>query len=249
MALNQRLIGCATAAVLVSAATMASAQQTDWSYEATIYLYMPETDTSIETASGTLQGTLSFSDALENLDFAFMGTMAATNGQWSVLADYNYTNLTFGNTAPGPAGSELETSVKTQFLTALLGYRVRNDSSVKVDLAGGFRWYSTDTNITLTPGGAPPQTGSADASWFDPVVGVRGRYFFTDAWSGTAYVDYGGFRSGSETWSVLLTADYAINDRWLLRGGYRYISFDHDIDGSNYSFDQSGPLFGATYRF
>jgi opacity protein-like surface antigen len=250
MAFKKRFIPrAAAAALLASAATMTSAQQSDWSYEATIYLFMPETETSIETPNGTLDGTLSFTDALENLDFAFMGTVAATNGQWSVLADYNYTNLSFGNTVAGPAGSELETSVKTQFLTALLGYRVRNDASVKVDLAGGFRWYSTDTEFTLTPGGAPSQTNSADASWFDPVVGVRARFTLSDAWTSTAYVDYGGFRSGSQTWSVLLTADYAINDRWVLRGGYRYISFDHDIDGNDYTFDQSGPLIGATYRF
>ena len=237
------------AALIASMATTASAQQSGWSYEATIYLFMPETETKLDTPSGTLDGTLSFKDALENLDFAFMGALAASNGQWSVLADYNYTNLSFGNTAPGPAGSELETSVKTQFLTALLGYRVRSDDSVKVDLAGGFRWYSTDTEFTLTPGALPSRTSSADESWVDPIVGVRARFALSDRWAGTAYADYGGFRSGSQTWSVLLTADYIINDRWMLRGGYRYISFEHDIDGNDYEFNQSGPLIGATYRF
>ncbi|WP_254438040.1 outer membrane beta-barrel protein [Ruegeria arenilitoris] len=250
MALKHGLKGGAiAAAMLASATTTASAQQSGWSYEATIYLFMPETETSFETPAGKVDGTLSFSDALENLDFAFMGALAATNGQWSVLADYNYTNLSFGNTLGGPANSELETSVKTQFLTALLGYRVRDDQSVKVDLAGGFRWYSTDTEFTLTPERAPSRTNTADDSWFDPVVGVRARFSLSDSWTSTAYVDYGGFRSGSQTWSVLLTADYAINERWVLRGGYRYISFDHDINGSEYKFDQSGPLFGATYRF
>ncbi|WP_170382001.1 outer membrane protein [Ruegeria atlantica] len=237
------------AAISAFAATTTAAQESGWSYEATIYLFMPETETRLETPSGTLDGTLSFSDALENLDFAFMGALAATNGQWSVLADYNYTNLSFGNTAPGPLGGDLETSVKTQFLTALLGYRVHNDPSVKVDLAGGFRWYSTDTEFTLTPDGLPSRKSDADASWVDPVLGVRARFTLSDTWTSTAYVDYGGFRSGSQTWSVLLTADYAINDRWVLRGGYRYISFEHEIDGNDYDFDQSGPLIGATYRF
>ena len=237
------------AVLLAATATTASAQQSDWSYEATIYLFMPETETSFDTALGTVDGTLSFSDALENLDFAFMGALAASNGRWSVLADYNYTNLSFGNTAPGPANANLETSVKTQFLTAALGYRVRQDSTVAVDLAGGFRWYSTDTEFTLTPGTMPGRTITADDSWFDPIIGARARFTLADRWTSTAYVDYGGFRSGSQTWQVLLTADYIINDRWVLRGGYRYISFDHEINGSDYKFSQSGPLFGATYRF
>lgn len=81
------------------------------------------------------------------------------------------------------------------------------------------------------------------------MIGVRARVAFSDKWSGTGFLDYGGFRSDSKTWQVLLTADYAINDRWLLRGGYRYISFDHDINGNDFSFHQSGPVIGATYRF
>ncbi len=242
-------LGALAAALFAFTATSTAAQESGWSYEATIYLFMPETETKLDTPLGTLDGTLSFKDALENLDFAFMGTLAATNGQWSVLADYNYTNLSFSNTTSGPLAGELETSVKTQFLTALLGYRVRDDQSVAVDLAGGFRWYSTDTEFSLTPSGLPERTNDADASWVDPVLGVRARFALSDSWTSTAYVDYGGFRSGSQTWSVLLTADYAINERWVIRGGYRYISFEHDIDGSDYEFDQSGPLIGAAYRF
>ena len=48
---------------------------------------------------------------------------------------------------------------------------------------------------------------------------------------------------------MLLTVDYAINDAWVLRGGYRYISVENVNDGNSYSFEQSGPVFGATYRF
>ncbi|WP_245223562.1 hypothetical protein [Ruegeria sp. HKCCSP346] len=118
-----------------------------------------------------------------------------------------------------------------------------------MDVAGGFRWFSTDTEFTLLPGATPGRTTTADDSWTDPVIAARARVRFSDKWSGTGFVDYGGFRSGSETWQVLLTAEYAINNRWLIRGGYRYISFDHEIDGSDFTFDQSGPVLGATYRF
>ncbi len=232
-----------------SMAPMALAQQSDWSYEASIYLFMPETETSLSTPMGTLDGTLSFSDALDNLDFAFMAAFAATNGRWSLLADYNYTNLSFSSDTPGPASSGLDTSFTTQFLSGYVGYRVYEDQTANVDIVGGFRWFSTETDFELQPGVAPGRRTTVDSSWTDPVIGARARVKFSDKWSGTGFVDYGGFRSGSETWQVLLTADYAINDRWLIRGGYRYISFDHDIDGNDFKFDQSGPLIGATYRF
>lgn len=236
-------------AVYMLAATAVSAQQNDWSYEASIYLFTPETKTSQATPIGTIEGTLSFSDALENLDLAFMGAFAATNGRWSILADYNYVDLSFSNTLSGPANADLDTSVKTQFFSGYLGYRVYEDPSVKLDLAGGFRWYRTKTDLQFTPGMMPGRSSIADESWTDPVVAARARIAFSDKWSGTGFFDYGGFRSGSETWQVLMTADYAISDRWLIRGGYRYISFDHEIDGSDYTFSQSGPLIGATYRF
>lgn len=231
------------------AGTAAQAQQSDWSYEASIYLYMPETKTGQDTPTGNFEGTLSFSDALSNLDMAFMGAFGAKNGRWSVLADYNYTDLTFNSATPGPSFSNLETSAKTQFFSGYLGYQVYNDSSLQVDVAGGFRWFSTETKFSLSPGTSPGQSNSVDNSWTDAVIGVRARYAFSDKWSSTAFVDYGGFSSDSETWQVLLTADYTINDQWLIRGGYRYISFDHNLNGNDYSFSQSGPLIGATYRF
>ncbi|WP_254447200.1 outer membrane protein [Ruegeria sp. HKCCA0235A] len=236
-------------ALVAAFGTTASAQQSDWSYEATIYLFMPETETSIETPSGTLDGTLSFSDALSNLDFAFMGAFAASNGRWSLLADYNYTNLSFSNSGAGPSGSTLDTSFTTQFLSGYVAYRVYEDPSVQLDIAGGFRWFSTETNFTLTSASAPGRTTVVDDDWVDPVIGARIRYVFSDKWTGTGFVDYGGFRSDSETWQVLLTADYSINDRWVIRGGYRYIAFDHEIGDNDFEFHQSGPVIGATYRF
>lgn len=233
-------------------ATFASqtvAQQSDWSYEASIYLFMPETDMSLDTSRGSLDANLSFSDALENLDLAFMGAFSATNGRWTLLADYVYTNLSFGNDTPGPAFSGLDTSFKTQYLSGYVGYQILPEQAVRVDLLGGFRWFSTETEFRLRSGTVTGGTTTVDDDWIDPVLGVRARVDFSDRWSGTGFVDYGGFRSGGETWQVLLTADYAINERWLIRGGYRYISFDHDIDGNDFTFDQSGPLLGATYRF
>lgn len=237
------------AALFSMTASTALAQQSDWSYEATIYLFTPETDVSLATPMGTLDGTLSFSDALENLDFAFMGAFSASNGRWSLLADYNYTDLSFSNDTPGPASSGLRTSMTTQFFSGYLGYRVYQTPTADVDVAAGFRWFRTETDFDVLPGAAPGRSVSVDESWTDPVIGLRARVTLSDRWSGTGFVDYGGFSGDSETWQVLLTADYAINERWLIRGGYRYISFDHEIDGNDFKFDQSGPVIGATYRF
>jgi opacity protein-like surface antigen len=236
-------------AVFALSASPAFAQQGDWNYEATIYLFMPETKTSISNPAGSLDGTLSFSDALSNLDFAFMGAFGASNGRWSVLGDYMYTDLSFGNPTPGDAFGDLNSELTTQILNGYVAYRFYEDAVTQIDVAGGFRWFSTETKLTLTPGLQMGRSSSVDDDWIDPVIGVRARVAFSERWAGTAFFDYGGFSSDSETWQALLTADYALNDNWVLRGGYRYISVDHTSNDNDFEFSQSGLILGATYKF
>lgn len=120
---------------------------------------------------------------------------------------------------------------------------------VQFDVAGGFRWFSTETVAKLTPGIAAGRSSTMDESWVDSVIGARARFAMSEKWAGTVYFGYGSFTSDSETWQALLTVDCAINDPWLLRGGYRYISVDHDINCTDFEFKQSGRIIGATYRF
>lgn len=233
-------------ALMISfAATTASADHDDWSYDATIYLFMPETDISF----GPLDGSLSFSDALSNLDLAFMGAFEASNGKWSFLANYNYTDLSFSNSAPVQLTSDIQTSTTAQFLSGYVLRRVAKDRSVQLDVGGGFRWFNTDTKLTLTPGIIRSRSASLDEDWTDAVITARLRFAVSDRWFATGFIDYGGFTGDSKTWQVFLTADYAINERWLLRGGYRHISFENELNGNDFRFKMSGPLIGATYRF
>lgn len=225
-----------------------AAQQGDWEYEGTFYLFMTETTTSITTPVRTIESELSFSDALANLDVAFMGAFGASNGRWSFLLDYMYTDLSFGNALPGPNFTSLDSSVKTQILTGFVGYRVYQDPTLELDLGAGFRWFDTKASMTLLP--VPPGgTTTFGDDWVDPIIGLRARFRFSDRWTGTALFDYGGFESDNDTWQALLTADYAINENWVLRGGYRYITFDRADGGNSFSFTQSGPIVGVTYRF
>ena len=69
--LSKQLKSLAALAVIASPCT---AYAGEWKYAATIYLFTPETTTAI----GGVETTLSFSDALDNLDFAFMGAFEAT---------------------------------------------------------------------------------------------------------------------------------------------------------------------------
>jgi opacity protein-like surface antigen len=227
-------------ASLALTGTLGQTQAQEWKYGASIYLFVAETETGL----GDRSATLSFSDALDNLDVAFMGAFEANNGQWGVLLDYMRTDISFRNTFSGPAAATLDTSVKTQILTGYLSYRLYDTGSVKTDALAGFRYFDTETRLTLTPGG----TRSLSDSWTDPVIGVRSLIRWTDKWSGTFLADYGGLND-RENWQILLTANYAITENWTARFGYRHIDISNDEGATNYSFRQSGPIAGVVYRF
>lgn len=249
MTFSGRLTACGLIAACLGAMTSAKAQEGTWEYDASLYLFIAETKSSTGTPLGPVSAELSFSQALENLDVAFMGAFEASNQTWSFIGDYMITDLSFRENTPGPALSSARASVKTQVFTGYALYRVHESANTKLDLGGGMRWFSTDTAIRLVGGAGNGLSFGADDSFFDPIIAARLKVALSDRWSGTALVDYGGFDSSDNTWQVILTVGYAINDKWMLRGGYRHIEVDSEIDGSDFSFEQSGPIVGATYHF
>ena len=243
-----KVIACCAVPFLATGA--ATAQNASWDFDASIYLFMPETKTAISNSQVDLDSTLSFRDALDNLDFAFMGALGARNGRWSVLLDVLYQDLSYGQPTSGPAFGDLNTSLTTTIVNGYVGYRVYEMPDVQVDVAAGFRWFDTETQLTLTPGtSGTSQSATVQNDWVDPLIGARARFVLSDKWNATVFADYGGFSSDSETWQFLLTADYIINDSWSIRGGYRYLSVDHTSDGTTLDFSQSGPIIGVTFSF
>lgn len=240
-----------TGAAIATMSVMAEpvmAEDNDWDFSVAVYGWLIDTGIEVGTPSGTVSAELSFKDALENLDMVFMGTFEAWNGPWGVILDYNYMNLTFNSA--GPVGfSSATVGTKMSLMNSYLGYRILEEQNMSVDLAGGFRWFSLDNDVTLNPAAGPAVVESVGDDWVDPVVGARVAYRFSDKWSGILFADYGGFSSDSESWQLLATVGYDINDRWSLQGGYRYLELNREINGLDTSIDLSGLILGARYKF
>ncbi|WP_328803288.1 outer membrane protein [Ruegeria haliotis] len=223
----------------------AAAQDSGWSFYGSFYIYGADTETTI----GPLESELSFSDALNNLDLAFMGTAEARHGRWSLIADYMRTDLTFEGDTPGPVFSGAETSLKTQFFSGYAAYTVYQDQALGVDLGGGFRWFDTSSTIILVGGPTSAPSSKSSDDWIDPLIAARIWYQINDRWSVIALADYGGFRSDRETAQFVAKAGYAIAPKWNLRAGYRYIMVDKGEGDSKFKLSQSGPVLGVTYSF
>ena len=239
--------GCALITGLCAAPAVAA--DANWTYDLSLNLWFSDTFVTTDTPRGQVDAELSFSDAIQDLDFAFMGTAEARNGPWGIIGDLLYFNLTAdGPTPNGKLFSEVAAGTKITVLTGVVAYRVHEDANVAFDLGAGFRAFWTDIDTTFVGAAAPTETFGQKKDWVDPIVAARVRVAFSEKWFGTALVDAGG-TGDSETWQALATVGYRLNENWAFQGGYRYLNTEWDTDLGKSSLEFSGPIIGVTYRF
>lgn len=78
-------------------------------------------------------------------------------------------------------------------------------------------------------------TASRTDDWFDPYVGLRGRYYFNDRFYAGGKCDVGGFGIGSDlTWQAEAALGYQITPAVFVEAGYRALSIDYDHRGFVY---------------
>ncbi len=230
-----------------------------WQFEVTPYLWMaglkgdvagpnlPQTDVNV-----------SFSDILNVLDFAAMGTFEARKDRWGFFVDGIYMKLSDGMTmsraGAGPLGATLtanaDVTIKQTLLSGGVAYRVL-EGSTPVDVIGGLRHVKIEVDgsldVTLGPWGRSRSPGG-DKSWTDAYVGARVQYPIADRWTLTGYADAGG-SSGSSTWQAAVGASYDYSKDIAFRFGYRALNLDYNKDGFLFDATMSGPYLAAAFRF
>jgi opacity protein-like surface antigen len=236
--------------VLIFVAHSAAAQEADWRYRATFYGWFPGLTASVDTKVGTVEGEASASDALQNLDMAFMGTFAAQNNRLGFVADLLYTDLS--STQPTPFGALFGEATVNEKVTALSGYalyRVTQDPSFVFDIGAGFRTFDMNVDVDLTAGKNPATSQSLSANWTDPLIAARVYVPISEKWFLDGFADYGGSGSGNDTWQVYGGVGYAFNEKWSTQLGYRVMNISKEVDNREVSLDLSGALFAFTYSF
>ena len=225
----------------------------DWTYEATLYGWVPAMDVSVDTQFGELESQGSGSDALSALDMAFMGTFQARRGKWGLVADLLYTDLSNSqDTEFGLAFKDVDVDMKLSALSAYAIYRVYETESVAVDVGGGFRAFGIklDTSLNAASDRVSDRDLDVDTSWVDPLVAARVIAPFGEKWFATAYADAGGYvTQDSSTWQAVGTVGYRFNERWSAQLGYRYMNIEKEINNKDVSVDLYGPLVGVSVSF
>jgi opacity protein-like surface antigen len=238
------------AGALLLAAAPAAAQD-GWEFAFTPYAWLPSLTNKLHTQFGTIESEASGEDTLSNLDFAFMAAFEARHGRWGLVGDLLYVDLSSEADTPlGRLWESVETETKGTAFSAYALYRAVETPRVALDVGGGMRAYSFDIDTTLEPGTRPQRSFDLSEDWVDPIVAGRVIATFDERWSANAVLDYGGFDGENDsTWQALASVNYAFNDRWSLRGGWRYLDIQKEISGLDAETVFNGPIIGVGIRF
>jgi hypothetical protein len=147
--------GVATLGCSLTVALPQTVAAQGWEYSVSLYAWMSGIETSVGTPVGTVDAELSFSDVLDNLDFAFFGTFEARNGPWVVLGDLNYSDLSASRDTPiGLAFSSAEVDTTLTIASAFAGYAVVDRPDLRIEAGGGLRFYDLMIDLALQGGGS-----------------------------------------------------------------------------------------------
>lgn len=224
-----------------------------WRFVIAPYAWLLSADGTAEVGGTTTVVDEDFSDIFDMLSFVIEGRFEAWKGRWGILADITYARLE--NDAQVGA-VELDTT--TDLTLGVFGgmYRFVDQEpaaengagGAKVDGIFGVSYISIEAEID-SPGPDP----DGDEDWFDPILGLRSRWSFSEKWSGHLEAVIGGFElfDGSELFTMFtVLAGRKVGKSSHFYFGWRSLDFEYD-DGSSFEADirLSGPIIGFEWSF
>ncbi len=192
----------------------------------------------------------SFSDIFDHLDFGAMAISEARYDRYSFFNDLSYVKISGSAATPrGIVAGSVDVSSET-FMTMLgAGYAVLDGPSGRLEIAGGARIWSVDTEISFSGGVLDGVSQSDGATWVDGLVGVRGTYQITPEFYLTGW-GFVGAGAADIDWDVAGVLGYRFNERFSAVAGYRALGVDYSND-DGFAFDvvQQGPIIGLVVQF
>ena len=235
-----------TAIVAILAITLvgnASAED-EWEYTlAPLYLWGTSLDGESQIGPITAPVSISFSDALENLDTVFTFHFEANKGQHGILVDVMHIGLDPESTLPN--GAPVAVGLTNNIIE--LGGIYRFSESDSVELLYGLRQSQFEMDVAF---GSMPAARLADESWTDGFVGLRKSIMVSEQGKITLRGDIGAGASDF-VWNAVGLFDYRFNEKFSALIGYRWLDYDYETgSGANrftYDITYEGPVLGAVF--
>jgi len=241
-----------------------------WHYTASMYGWVPEINGKINFPDdkGSTDLHVSMSDVLSHLKMTFMGSFDAHNGRWGAFTDFIYVDIggsksqkkdfsIGGIGIPATATADTSLDFKGIVWTVAGEYRVAADPAWTVDVLGGARLLQAKPTLgysisgDLGPIAIPGRDGSksVNESYWDGIVGVKGRYAFGDRhqWFAPFYADVGTGQTDL-TWQVAGGLGYRYS--WgSVVALYRYLDWNAKSGKPVADLNMGGPQIGVVFQW
>ena len=219
-----------------------------WSCRVSIYGWVEALNGDAGIRGFDVPVNITFSEILQNLDFAFMGALEIKRGRWGFLADINY--ATIGDDLSGPRNTSLDVTLNQFLGNFLVSYEALKTDTMEFDVYAGARVNYMKLELDFRGPLGHEHDRSGSESWVDPVIGARfqadlGHNFFF-----RAVGDIGGFGAASDfTWQAMAGFGYSFHEHGSLLLAYRAIGTDYTNGGFTYDVTTHGPVIGYEFKF
>jgi hypothetical protein len=251
---------------LAPVAAQAQAANDKWQWELGIYGWFPAIGgtTAFPSGAGGPSIDVSAGDVISSLKMTFMGQAEVRKGQWGAWTDVVYADLGASRNSSGDftvggrpvsTNAKLSLDMKSTVWTLAGIYNLTSTPENTTDLLFGARMLNLDQTLNWSLASSIPELptrsgeASADATNWDAIVGLKGRYFFGDErrWFLPYYVDVGGGQS-KLTWQVNAGVGYKF-DWGSTVLTYRYLDYDFKSGTALQSMTMGGVLIGVAFQF
>ncbi len=230
-----------------------------WSFQIAPYVWLAGQKGTVATLPGLPPVDIEvdfYDDILGNINFAGMLVGEARKGRYGLFTDIVYTDIEMENPTPlGIFYSSVNSRTKSWMWSVAGLYRLVENQHQFLDVIGGFRYWSVDSELSLKgavfPGVFPDQSVSNCEDWFDPLIGLKGlsvlgnsKFFISGG------LTLGGFGAGSDFfWDANVNLGYQWTKGFSTTVGYRYLDVDYEKDDFLYDVAQDGLTLGLSWRF
>jgi len=229
-----------------------------WHIQLAPYAWLAGQKGSVATLPGLPPGEIDidfYDHVLGNINGAIMLLGEARKGRFGVVMDIVYTDIEMEDPTPyGILYSTLTSQTKSWMVSGAGFYRLAEGQNRFLDIMGGVRYWSVDSELTLKGPLFPSlleRSVSNKEDWVDPIIGLKGfmpigesKFFVSGAFL------IGGFGVGSDfMWDAMINIGYQWTKGFSTTIGYRYLDVDYEKNDFLYDVAQRGFTLGLSWRF
>ena len=217
---------------------------------APLYLWGVSMSGTSTFGTNTVPLEIEFKDAVSDLSGIFTIHYEGAKGNWGLIVDYSYLNLTPKAEIPG---TPVQLNVDLKNTIAEIAGMYRFGPNNPWQLLAGVRSYDLDITATGLPQPPAPVSQLAIKETITDFF-IGGRYIrsINDKWSFIGRADIGTGDSDL-VWNVLAAFDYRFTRLLSAFGGWRVLDYDVNTGSGpstfKYDMNHSGPILALAFHW